>query len=171
MSAPDYFTFFGIERKLNLDGADLQRRFYRLSRELHPDRFMRATAAERAQALENSAILNDAYRVLRDPLLRAEYVVGGAGLETGDDKRVPPELLQEVFELNEALESADRASIEAARAHVIAMRDAAQTEMEGLFARHDAGDEAALPELRAVLNRRRYIENLMRQVEGALAHV
>ncbi|HWR51295.1 MAG TPA: Fe-S protein assembly co-chaperone HscB [Bryobacteraceae bacterium] len=171
MSAPEYFAFFGVERRLNLDQADLQQRFYRLSRELHPDRFMRGTAAEREQALEKSAILNDAYRVLRDPLLRAEYVVSGAGLETGDEKRVPSELLEKVFEVNEVLESGDRASIESARDHLIDARDRSRADMERLFARHDAGDESALPELRSVLNRRRYIDKLIRQVEGALAHV
>jgi molecular chaperone HscB len=171
MSAPDYFDFFGIERRLNLDGADLQRRFYSLSRELHPDRFMRATAEEREQALEKSAILNDAYRVLRDPLLRAEYLVSGAGLDPGDEKRVPPELLEKVFEVNEVLESGDRAGIESARTHLNDARDESQADMERLFGRYDAGDEGALPELRSVLNRRRYIDKLMRQVEGALAHV
>lgn len=171
MPAPDYFEFFRIERKLNLDGADLQRRFYSLSRDLHPDRFIRVTPAEREQALERSAILNDAYRVLRDPLLRAEYVVSATGLEPGDEKRVPPELLEKVFELNEVLESGDRAGIEEARTHLVEARDRSQADMERLFAQYDAGDANALPELRAVLNRRRYIDKLMRQVEGALANV
>ncbi len=170
MAAPDYFDFFGIERKLNLDPGVLQRRFYELSRELHPDRFTRASAAERERALQDSATVNDAYRVLRDPVLRAEYVFSSAGLEPGEARRVPPELLEDVFELNEALESGDRAAVERAQSRVVAMREKAQADMEALFSRHDAGEEV-LPLLRAVLNRRRYIDNPMRQVEGALANV
>lgn len=170
MPLPDYFEFFGIERKLNLDAATLRTRFYELSRELHPDRFTQAGAAERDRALERSAILNDAYRVLRDPVLRAEYVLSAAGVESGDMKRIPPELLEDVFELSEMLEGGAPGDYEAARARVSAMRDAAEAEMRALFERHDAG-ENVLPQLREVLNRRRYIDNLMRQVEGADAHV
>ena len=67
MSAPDYFQVFGLAPKLALDLADLEQRFYRLSRESHPDRFQRGTPAERERSLDASATLNDAYR--RTPLI------------------------------------------------------------------------------------------------------
>ena len=65
---PDYYRFLGLERKLHLDPDDLQQRFYRLSRLLHPDRYLRRTATERQYSLEATAILNDAYRTLRTNL-------------------------------------------------------------------------------------------------------
>jgi molecular chaperone HscB len=66
--SPDYFEFLGIERKLSLDPKLLEQRFYQLSRLLHPDRYVRRSATERQHSLEATAILNDAYRVLRDPV-------------------------------------------------------------------------------------------------------
>jgi len=167
MSAPDYFQFFGTEPKLSLDLADLEQRFYRLSRELHPDRFTRAAPAERERSLEASAILNDAYRTLRDPIARAEYVLKRLGLEA-DSKQVPPELLEEVFALNEALEEGNAGQLEAGRARFQALRAQADAELQDLFAKFDAGDSAAARQIRAVLNKRRYISNLL---ETAAAHV
>ncbi len=95
-----------LTRKLTLDNEALQKRFYELSRHWHPDRFSRKSAAEQAQALEATAILNDGYRTLRDPVKRAEYLLKEEGFPIGEQrsKDVPPELLEEVFELNMALE-------------------------------------------------------------------
>lgn len=160
MSAPDYFRFVGLEPKLMLDLGDLEQRFYRLSRELHPDRFQRATPAERERSLEASAILNDAYRTLRDPIARAEYILKRQGL-AAESKQVPPELLEEVFALNEALEKQNVAQLEAGRSRFETLRAQADAELQTLFARFDAGDPAAPGQIRAVLNRRRYITNLL----------
>src|SRR5581483_3182128 len=102
----NFFEFFALERKLRIDLDDLQKRFYELSRKWHPDRFSRKPAEEQAQALEATAILNDGYRTLRDPVKRAEYLLKEEGFPIGEQrsKDVPPELLEEVFELNMALE-------------------------------------------------------------------
>ena len=166
MSAPDYFQFFGLEPKLALDLGDLEQRFYRLSRELHPDRFQRATPAERQRSLEASAILNDAYRTLRDPIGRAEYVLKRRGFPA-DSKQVPPELLEEVFALNEALEERDAAQLEAGRSRFEALRAQTDLELQSLFGQFDAGDPAAPGQIRALLNRRRYLMNLL----ATAAHV
>jgi molecular chaperone HscB len=160
MSVPDYFEFFGLEPKLALDLDDLQQRFYRLSREMHPDRFTRATAAERERSLDDSATLNDAYRTLRDPIARAGYLLERQGLKA-DSKQVPPELLEEVFALNEAREEQDQGQIEAGRVRFEALRAQADAELGDLFGKFDAGDPAAPRQIRAVLNRRRYIMSLL----------
>jgi hypothetical protein len=68
----DYFRFFGLPRKLWIEMGDLEARFHELSWKLHPDNFVRASAEEREMSLERSSQLNDAYRVLRDPLARVE---------------------------------------------------------------------------------------------------
>ena len=77
-----------------------------LSRQLHPDRFMQKPEAERLRALDMSSALNDAYRTLKDPVKRAQYLLTLEGFDIGEQrsKDVPPELLEEVFELNESLD-------------------------------------------------------------------
>jgi molecular chaperone HscB len=169
----DYFSFFGIPRQLSLDLTDLQSRFYALSREFHPDRYARGSAAEQQYALDATALLNDGYRVLRDPLKRAEYLLSQEGFDIGEQrsKDVPPELLEEVFELNMLLEETpDRAELEQARGKFQQMQSDTDTELEQLFGQYDSsGDRNVLQNIRGVLNRRRYIQNLVRDVEKALA--
>jgi molecular chaperone HscB len=178
----DFYGFFGIERKLTLDADILQRRFYELSRQWHPDRFSRKSAEEQAKALDATAVLNDGYRTLRDPLKRAEYLLTEEGFPIGEQrsKDVPPELLEEVFELNMALEElksgeeSARPQLEAAKDNFINMRAGIDREMQTLFAKYDASESQsetarqALHEIRGGLNRRRYIENLIRDVEKVL---
>lgn len=107
----DYFTVFGLPRKLGVDGEALQRRFYELSRQHHPD-FHQGVGAERqAEVLDQSALVNRAYRALREPLARVEYLIA---LEEGREVRegatakpkAPRELLEEMMEVQEALEEA-----------------------------------------------------------------
>ena len=102
----DYFAFFGLPRKLTIDLADLEQRFHSLSWKLHPDNFVRASEDERQLSLDRSSQLNDAYRTLRDPVGRVEYLLGLAGMRKEGQKKqqAPPELLEEVFELNESLD-------------------------------------------------------------------
>src|SRR5258708_9873535 len=115
----DYFTFFGLPRKLNIDAAVLEREFYALSRKLHPDLYAGRASGEQDWSLEQSSRLNDAYRTLKDPIRRTEYLLHLEGVElegqskaateqarkTGEKKQiVPPDLLEEVFELNMQLE-------------------------------------------------------------------
>lgn len=100
----DYFHFFGLPRKLILDLEALEKSFYALSRKLHPDNFYRASEGEKQASLDKTAILNDAYRTLKEPVSRAHYLLELEGEKVeGNQKKVPPELLEEVFELNEWL--------------------------------------------------------------------
>ncbi len=175
--AAGFFAFFGIPERLSLDLEDLQSRFYSLSRQLHPDRFTRKSETEREYSLEATAILNDAYRTLRDPVKRAEYVLKTHGLETGEQrsKNVPPELLEEVFELNMALEElregddSVRPQLEKAREHFRGLLDECDAELGSRFRAFDDTPEsdrgAILNQVRATLNRRRYIQNLVSEVE------
>jgi molecular chaperone HscB len=111
MTVTDYFTVFGLPRKLVVDAAALQRRFYELSREHHPDFQHGAAAARQAEALAQSAMVNRAYRALRDPLSRVEYLIAleeGREVREGatEKPRAPRELLEEMLEVQEALEEA-----------------------------------------------------------------
>jgi len=115
----DYFSFFGLPRKLNVDPAALEREFYALSRKLHPDIYAGRNTQEQEWSLEQSSRVNDAYRTLKDPIRRTEYLLQLEGVElegqskaateearkSGVKKQiVPPGLLEEVFELNMQLE-------------------------------------------------------------------
>jgi molecular chaperone HscB len=107
----DYFEVFGLPRKLQIDLDGLQRSFYELSRRHHPDFHQGAGAEDQARALEASALVNRAYRALRDPVRRVEYLIA---LEEGREVReettakakVPRDLLAEMLEVQEALEDA-----------------------------------------------------------------
>ena len=173
----DYFSVFGLEPKLSIDVEDLQARFYKLSREHHPDKFARQSAEAQSRALETTSLLNDGLRVLRDPVRRAEYILTRNGFVIAEQrsKDVPAELLEEVFELNEALEelrSGDdsaRGPIEAAQAHFLSIRSDIDAELERLFADYDQTQATALlSRMRGILNRRRYIENLIGEATKTL---
>jgi molecular chaperone HscB len=174
----NYYDFFGVEHRLNLDLKDLEKRFYALSRQYHPDRFTLKSRDEQQYALDATSILNDAYRTLRDPLARAEYLLKENGFDIGEQgtKNVPPELLEEVFELNMALEEmrggdeSARPALEEARDKFLAMRNEIDRELAAKFADYDAArDAAVLGEVRGILNRRRYVRNLVNEVEKELA--
>jgi molecular chaperone HscB len=200
----DYFAFFGMPRKLNVDLARLEREFYELSRKLHPDLNARADKREQEWSLEQSSLLNDAYRTLKDPIRRTQYLLGLEGVEleeqsksatekaraAGEVKKqiVPPDLLEEVFELNMQLEEArmnkkmgesDPAllkDLEAQKAAFEQKYEALSQELKGHWDEWDLASvsEDAAPRRRALdgmvdlLNRRSYIRNLVRDVNEAL---
>lgn len=179
---PDYYAFFGMPRKLSVNADDLQTRFYSMSRLLHPDRFTRRSEQEKRYSLEASSILNDAYRVLRDPIRRAEYVLKQAGYEIGEQrsKDVPPELLEEVFELNMALDELRMGDddvlpqLDVMRHRFLEMLAGIDRTLEEKFQRHDAnpqesGKAAVLDEIKSALHRRRYISNLVNEVDRQLS--
>jgi molecular chaperone HscB len=124
----NFFEVFGLPRKLAVDPAELQRRFYALAREHHPDFHQSAPAAERARVEETSALVNAAYRTLRDPIARVDYLVRleeGRETREGDAGRptAPPALLQEMFEIQEALAEAKSGALDdAARATLVEQR-------------------------------------------------
>lgn len=175
----DFFRVMGLEPKLQLDPQELQQIFYARSRELHPDRFARASQQAQAAALEESSLLNDAYRTLREPAARAEYFLKANGLDIAAQgtKNVPPELLEEVFTLNMLLEelkdggSGARPQVEQAREQFASLLAEVDRDMAAHFARYDATPESKiLQDLRQLLNRRRYITNLLRDIDGHLSN-
>ena len=190
----DHFVVFGLDRRMNLDLADLEKRFYTLSRKLHPDNFYRASREEQESSLDQSARLNDAYRTLRDPVTRAEYLLSLEGQPV--EKKgsgVPPELLEEVFALNEWLaelraaapepaQTTHRAEVEAqllrAKANLEKRLEASLAELQTLFVRWDAalaaggsqpGRTAIIESVGKVLAKRKYLQNLVDEVSAALA--
>lgn len=200
----DYFALFALPRHLRLNTADLEKHFYAQSRRLHPDRFASRPPEEQAEALRRSSALNDAYRTLRDPLARTEYLLSLEGVQMEEQSRqatdaaraagtekkqvAPPDLLEEAFELNMQLEEMRFArqagekdadaeyNLQVARDRFSEMLAELQTQLEALWARwdaaEDAGDDAAKSSAKAalvaLLNRRSYVRNLVRDVNAAL---
>lgn len=182
----DFFTFFGLPRRLGLDAEDLERRFRELSRKFHPDYFYNAPPAERLASLERSSYLNDAYRTLRNPAARIEHLLAIEGLPPAksDDGsvKVPPALLEEVFALNEELDEIRelresggdaaglRSRLDAARAPIQRKRDEHERRIQELSARYDGQSSATerratLEALREQLLERKYIDNLIASIE------
>ena len=176
----DYFEFFGLPRNLVIDARDLETRFYALSREHHPDLHSRRGPLDRAAAEEATALLNDGYRVLRDPIARAAYLLKLEGFDMGEQttKDVPPELLEEVFELNMAIEEVRNGEgdslpqLESSRRRFEAMRADLDRDMHEKFSQWDrARQRETLVAVRGLLNRRKYITNLIAQTNEASSHV
>ena len=200
----DYFSFFSLPRKLNVDLANLEREFYRLSRKLHPDLFARASAQEQEWSTEKTSQLNDAYRTLKDPIARTEYLLELEGVkleeqsrnatdaarQTGAEKKqvVPPDLLEEVFELNMQLEEMRMnkqmgdddpniaRDLQEAKQRFEQKFNELTAELQQYWDEWDAllpaGTEQARTSVRDkmvdLLNRRSYIRNLVRDVNAAL---
>jgi len=181
----DYFSFLGLPRKLNVDAADLEQRFRALSRQFHPDYFYNAAPAERRASLERSSYLNDAYRTLRQPMTRIEYLLKLEGLGASGpaeaSKQVPPGLLEEVFALNEELDEIRelraggapvpewQARLERARQPIEAKRIQHEAQLQELAAQWDAGGgQDALKALRDQFLERNYIHNLLAGIEREL---
>jgi molecular chaperone HscB len=195
----DYFAFLGLPRKLTIAAAELERRFRELSRRFHPDYYYNAPPAERLASLERSSYLNDAYRTLRNPVSRIEHLLAIEGLPSAKSEdpstgqgagKVPPALLEEVFELNEQLDEIrelresghDRqelgARLESARRPIERKREEHEQELQDLALRWDAQEQAAADERRRTLEalrerllERNYINNLLATIDREAANL
>ena len=206
----DYFTYFGLPRKLNLDVTLLEKDFYELSRKLHPDLNAHAGRQEQEWSLQQSSLLNDAHRTLKDPIKRTEYLLKLEGVELEEQSKsateqarsmgqikkqsVPPDLLEEVFDLNTQLEELrmqkkmgadDPALIEEIGRQKLELekkQEALLHELrecwkmwDGMIQREQNGQPVSEEEGKQerdrmvdVLNRRNYIRNLVRDVAEVL---
>jgi molecular chaperone HscB len=175
--AADHFAVLGSERRFAVDVAELERRYKELSRQLHPDRFARADARARRASLARTVQLNEAWKTLRDPVRRAEYLLSLAGIEVGGEEGtrktvagekqrvpVPQALLMEVMELREALLEArgegDDARVAALAADVAARKQRAMAAVGEALGRTPLAVDAAAEELVAV----RYFDRFLDEV-------
>jgi molecular chaperone HscB len=191
-SSANYYDVFGLAPRTVIEVSALEREFHRLSRKLHPDRFARASAGEQQWSLAGTALLNDAYRTLRDPITRIEYLLKLSGLKIGEEnsgkgalRQPPADLLEEVFELNMQLEEMRinrkmgeddpslQADLVAARIKFESLLGAVDTDLATKGSEWDAGDaavrDAAANAMAVLLDRRRYLRNLVRDVNEVLS--
>ncbi len=185
----DYFAIFGLPRKLWIEMSGLEQKFLQMSWKLHPDNFVNASEEERGLSLKRSSELNDAYRTLRDPVGRVEYLleIEGARKEGEHKQQAPPELLEEVFELNESLDelreakvsggdlAALKSRLESAEEHFQQKLGDVDTQLQAAAREWDAALQAdattrkeIMPKLNDLLNRRSYIRNLVTNVQKEL---
>jgi molecular chaperone HscB len=191
-TSTDYFAIFEMPRKLWIEMSVLEQKFLRMSWKLHPDNFVNASEQERELSLKRSSELNDAYRTLRDPIARVEYLLAIEGERKEGEKKqqAPPELLEEVFELNESLDELReaksagedlaelKARLEAAENNFQEKLGEVDAELQAAAREWDAameGDTATrkkiMAQLNELLNRRSYIRNLVTNVAKELAEV
>jgi molecular chaperone HscB len=191
-----FFGMFSLPLKLNLDAPALEKQFYRYSRKLHPDVHARASAQEQEWSLAQASLLNDAYRTLKSPLERTRYLLELEGVQFEDPRgegnlnpsKVPADLLEEVFELNMQLEELRqnqkvgeddpqlRQDLENAKKQFAAQLDALDGQVRSQWTvwdaaweqNNEAGKTASKEAMTALLQRRSYLQNLVRDVDQTL---
>jgi molecular chaperone HscB len=158
----DAFKILGIGRAFHLDADELERRYLALSRQLHPDRFAKALPRERLLATSKTTELNDAYKILKNDIKRAEYILKQEGYDLADEKsssvKADPQLLVEMMELNERLADGDN---DALTGEVRARRAQSRHDLDERFSAFEAGDQTVLPELAQVLVAMRYYDRFL----------
>ena len=165
-SSSDAFALLGLPKAFDLDPKTIEDAFFAKSKELHPDRFATAPAAERVAALSRSRALNDAYQVVKRPVARAEALLADAGVTIGDNERLPPEFLGRVLELREELAEAkaakDLPAIEGLKTAMTKRRAQALAEVSEQF------KASALDQVKSRLIALRYIDRYLEECEHAL---
>jgi molecular chaperone HscB len=183
---PDFFAVLGLPRRLEIDTAALEATYHRLSRDVHPDFHLHKPADERDRLLARSALVNQAYRALRDFHERVEHLIaleGGAALKP----KAPPELLEDVLAVQELLEECRAAGrldpggalstrLTQERERLQSALDALEKELMDRSREWDAapedngaGHEArreTLARLQDLLGQRVYVVNLLRDIDG-----
>ncbi|MGH9740928.1 MAG: Fe-S protein assembly co-chaperone HscB [Candidatus Acidiferrum sp.] len=190
----DYFTIFGLPHKLWIEMNALEQKFLRLSWKLHPDNFVNASEEERELSLKRSSELNDAYRTLSDPVGRVEYLLAIENMrKEGEHKQqAPPELLEEVFELNESLDelreaksaggdlAALKSRLEDAEKNFGEKLSEVDGELQSVAREWDSAVDATSDEvtrkklmarMNGLLNRRSYVRNLVTNVAKELGEI
>ncbi|HEY2747894.1 MAG TPA: Fe-S protein assembly co-chaperone HscB [Polyangia bacterium] len=177
----DHFEVLGLPRKFHVDAADLENRYLALQKETHPDRFAKALPRERMEAVVRNTELNDAYKVLKVAVKRAEYLLKLEGVDIGEEKPqsttgatkqlvVDPKLLIEVMTLREALADArgedDEGKVAELTKDVEGRRAAAMKIVDDGFRVYDAGDKSKLDAIARALVSLRYYGRFMDEVEG-----
>lgn len=177
----DHFEVLGIPRAYHVDAADLETRYLALQKETHPDRFAKAMPRERMEAVVRNTELNDAYKVLKHDIKRAEYLLKLEGVDIGEEKPqsttgatkqlvVDPKLLMEIMELRESLADArsdeNEAKVELLTRDVMERRQAAMKLVDDGFKAYETGNKKVLDGIARALVSLRYYGRFMDEVEG-----
>jgi molecular chaperone HscB len=162
----DPFALLGLSPAYDVDLEALERAFFERSKQLHPDRVVGSSPAERVVVLSRSRALNDAYQLIKKPIARAEYLLARAGITIGDNERLDPAFLMEILELREELAAARAAGDTALVAKLAGAMSARRTQAQGALAQlFAAGDFAAIKDRLILL---RYINRYLEECDAVL---
>jgi molecular chaperone HscB len=188
----DYFTLFGIGPRLKIDLARLEATFYELSRKFHPDFYQKKSSEEQAISLENSALVNKAYRTLRDPIQRTEYLIGRVDGGSAVSTEAPADLFDEILELQELLEGVKEApgdsaqrgglvdALQREQARFGQIQNEGERALEKLATEWDRLQEESkeeeitqaqrrlLSEMKQILSRRAYLERVLNDIQTGI---
>jgi molecular chaperone HscB len=175
-SSSNAFELLGLPPRFDVDSAQLEAAFFERTKELHPDRFATAPAAERVAVLSKSRALNDAYQVLKRDASRAEYLLAREGLTIGDNERIDPALVMDILEEREELalqrQQGDYAGVSRLQTVMRGRRSDALAQVKTLFREADAlaGNDrvAKLADIKAQLILLRYVERYLEECDAAL---
>ena len=169
--AGDPFATLGIARRYDLDLRALEKTHRELSRVLHPDRYAGTGASERRHALSFAVEVNDAWRILRDPVRRAEALFRLAGVAVGEtnEPKSNAGFLVDIMEQREVLEDAksakDRGAVEALAEAIAERARMSEAALADMFARAD-GDRALLEEKLGMLGELRFYRRFLEEVSA-----
>lgn len=188
----DYFTLFGMGPRLNVDLARLEATFYELSRKFHPDFYQKKSSEEQAISLENSALVNRAYRTLKDPIQRTEYLIQRVAGGSTVSAETPAEFFDEILELQELLESAKEETgqpnqkgqllnaLQNEQARFGQIQEEGTEALNRLAVEWDRQQETSgaketteaqrrlLSEMRRILSRRSYLDRVLNDIQAAI---
>lgn len=154
---------------MRLDVRALDQAFREVSRRVHPDRFPQASPVERRLAVEHTTRVNEAYRTLKDPLRRAEYLMKLEGVDvTADEHRTDDKsLLMEMLELQEQVEDLGREALEGLRGVLKTREESVLGRVARWFDEHEGTREACVN----ALNELKYLRRLSERIDAKLDEV
>ena len=165
----NYFELFGLPVVFDIDGADLAARYHDLQRRFHPDRYASAPDQERRLSLQMTALINEAYQTLKDPLARGRYILSLQGISTDEetDTAMDPVFLLEQMELRENLAGAraahDRPSRLAKLAQDVARRQTAGADELGC--RLNENSDTARARARSLVREMQFLRKVQHEIE------
>lgn len=166
----DHFARLGLPRAYAIDRDALEDAYLSLAQKWHPDRFAGADSGQRRAAMETSAAVNEGYRVLRDPVRRAEYLckLHGVDVDSSDERGGAPKMDQafliEMIERREQVADARDGGADALRRLRGSVDDEAEQVLDDAI---DALEAEQVDTAARALVRRRYLQRLLEEIDTA----
>ena len=165
----NYFDIFGLEQGFELDQGGLRERFRDLQRRYHPDNYVSASEAEKRVSAQYAAHINQAFTTLKDPVMRARYILSLHGVEPGEDSHMDTAFLMAQMELREQLEEA-RCAPDGMNA-LMTLADKVDREYEAKTRRLaellDQPDESGLEQAAGLVRELQFFDRLRMEIEEA----
>lgn len=151
----NHFDLFHLPQRFDVDATALDQAYRDVQGQVHPDKFVSATDAEKRVAMQWATRANEAYQTLKHPQKRAQYLceLNGVDLQTESNTAMPMDFLMQQMEWREELGDAraakDSAALDALDAQ---LRSARKTRLLQVGQELDAGQfDAAAQGVRALM--------------------